>query len=133
MSEENIALVRRGLEAINRRDIETVLSFCHPEVELVPSLVGGIEGTTFRGREGYRRWFEQQSELYDEVIFELRDIRAVGDQVVALYDVRVRGAGSGIELESPRAAVFTIEGAQLTRQIGYESQADALRAVGLAG
>ena len=133
MSEENIAIVRTGFEALNRRDIETVLGFCHPEVELVPSLVGGIEGTTFRGREGYRRWFEQQSEIYDEVIFDLQDIRAVADQVVALYDLRVRGAGSGVELESPRAAVFTIEEGQLTRQVGYESQADALRAVGLAG
>ena len=132
MSEEAIALVRTGFEALNRRDVETVLGMCDPDVELMPSIVGGVEGTTFRGREGYRRWFEQQLEVYDEVIFEPYDIRAVGDRVIALYDVRVRGAGSGIELESRRAAVFTFAGGRLTRQVGYETPADALRAVGLS-
>jgi ketosteroid isomerase-like protein len=131
VSEEIVALVRRGIEALNRRDIETVLHMCDPEVELVPAVVGGIEGTTFRGRDGYRRWFEQQSEVYDEVTFEPQDILAVGDQVVALYDTRVRGAGSGVELRSPGAAVFTFRAGRLTRQVGYRSQADALEAVGL--
>ena len=131
MSQENVEAVRRGLDAINRRDIETVLELCDPEVELRPSLVGGVEQTTFVGREGYRRWFEQQFETYDHVSFEPHDVRAVHDQVVALYTLRIRGAQSGVELESAGAAVFTFRSGRLTRQVGYQNQSDALEAVGL--
>src|SRR5687768_11088695 len=100
MSQENVEMVRRGFDAINRGDIDTVLAMTDPDVELLPSLVGGIEGTTYRGLAGYRSWFEQQLEAYDHISFEVHDIRAVGDQVVALYTTRVRGAHSGIELEA---------------------------------
>ena len=132
MSQENVELARRGFEAINRRDIETVLELCDPAIELRPSLVGGVEQTTFVGREGYRKWFEQQFETYDYVSFEPHDIRAVGDQVVALYTTRIRGAQSGLELESPGATVFTIKAGRVVKQVGFQNQTDALEAVGLS-
>ena len=95
--------------------------------------MGGIEGTSYRGREGYRRWFEQQFETYDHVSFEPHDFRAVGDQVVVLYTTRVRGAQSGIALESEGGTVFTIRDGLLVRQVGYQRPEDALAAVGAAG
>ena len=117
---------------MNRGDIDAMLAMADPNVELLPSLVGGVEGTTYRGRAGYRSWFEQQLETYDQISFELHDIRAVGDQVVALYTTRIRGARSGIELEARGGTVFTIQAGLLTRQVGYQSAADALAAVDLA-
>ena len=120
-----------GIEALNRGDIDAVLELCHPDIELRPSLVGGLEGTVFRGREGYRRWFEQQFEVYDEVSFEVEDIRSVGDRVVALFATHARGARSGVELKSPGATVLTIRDGLVVAQVGYQSQAEALRDVGL--
>ena len=133
VSAQNIEIARTGIDALNRGDIEALLALCDPGIELMPSLVGGIEGTSFHGREGYREWFEQQNETYDEVSFELHETRAVGDQVLILYTTRVRGAQSGIELESPGAAVLTIRDGLVTRQVGYQSQVEALEAVGLVG
>jgi ketosteroid isomerase-like protein len=133
VSERNIEIIRKGFNALNRGDIDALLELCHPDIELLPSIVGGVEGTSYRGRDGYRRWFEEQAETYDHVSFEPQDIRAVGDQVVALYITRVRGAQSGVELRSDRAAVFTIREGCVLRQVGYQRQADALRAVGLDG
>ncbi len=131
MSQENIELARRGFEAINRGDIDTVLELVHPRVELLPSLVGGVEQTRFHGREGYRTWFEQQFETYDHVSFELHAFRAVRDQVVALYTTRVRGRQSGIEFESPGATVLTFREGLVVRQVGYQDHEEALDAVGL--
>ena len=131
MSAENVEVIRRGFDALNRRDIETVLELCDPRIELTPFLVGGVEQTTYRGRDGYRRWFEQQFETYDDVSFELHDIRAVGDRVVALFTMRVRGAHSGIKLDSPGASVSTLRAGLVTEQIGFQSHAEALEAVGL--
>ena len=104
MSQENVELVRRGFDAIN----------------------------TYRGLEGYRSWFEQQRETYDHISSEVHDIRAVGDQVVALYTTRVRGAHSGIELEAAGGTVFTLRDGLVVRQAGYQRPVDALAAAGLA-
>ena len=52
--------------------------------------------------------------------------------MVALYTTRIRGARSGIELEARGGTVFTIQAGLLTRQVGYQSAADALAAVDLA-
>jgi ketosteroid isomerase-like protein len=131
VSQKNVEIVRRGVEALNQRDIEGVLETVHPDVELLPSIVGGIEQTRFRGFEGYRRWLKEQAEIFPDLSIELTDIRSVGDQVVAVYVTRVRGKGSGIVLESPGAGVFTFRDGLLVRQVGYQDPRDALEAVGL--
>jgi ketosteroid isomerase-like protein len=131
VSQKNVEIVRRAFSAWNRGDIEGVLERVHPGVELLPSVVGGIEQTRFRGLEGYRRWLEEQAEIFPEISFEVTDIRSVGDLVVAVYVTRARGKGSGIVLESPGAGVFTFRDGLLVRQVGYQDPRDALEAVGL--
>ena len=128
---DNVAIVRGAFEALNRGDIEAVLRICDPQIELRPSLVGGIEKEVFRGREGYKRWFEEVFQVYDEVHFDVQDIRAIGDRVVGFYVTRIRGARSGIELEAPGATVITLRDGLATHQVGYGSREEALREVGL--
>jgi ketosteroid isomerase-like protein len=132
MSRENLDVARRGIDALNRGDINALLEVMHPDVELRPSLVGGIEQTVFRGRAGYRKWFEQQSETYDYVTFEPHDFRATGDHVVIVYTTRVRAKRSGIEFESPGATVLTLHDGLVTAQAGYQEPHEALEAVGLS-
>jgi ketosteroid isomerase-like protein len=131
VSRENIERARTGFQALNRRDINALLELLHPDIELRPSLVGGIEQTVFRGREGYRHWFEATWETYDDVWLEPHSFRSVGDQVVVVYTTRVRAKRSGIELEAPGATVLTFRDGLLVRQIGYQHPEEALKAVGL--
>ena len=120
------------MDALNRGAIDALLELTHPDIELRPSLVGGIEQTAFRGRAGYRKWFEQQSETYDYVTFEPHDFRETGDHVVIVYTTRVRAKQSGIEFASPGATVLTIRDGLLTAQVGYQDSHEALEAVGLS-
>jgi ketosteroid isomerase-like protein len=53
MSEENVELVRRALEAFPRGDMEEMLSFMDPEGEFHSAIVGGAEGNVYRGHEGF--------------------------------------------------------------------------------
>ncbi len=131
VSAEHIALVRRGLEAINAGDIEAVLELMHPDVVLAPSLVGGVEGTVFHGREGYRQWWGENVEIYDETSFEVTDIRANEDAVAALYTVHVRGGQSGVALQQAAGTAFWFEDGLVIRQHGFRSPAEALAAIGL--
>jgi len=41
MSEENVELVRRALDAFPRGDVEAMLLVLHPEVEWHSAIVGG--------------------------------------------------------------------------------------------
>ena len=52
-----VELARRTFAAINARDAAAFCEICQPDVECV-SLLSTIEGGTYSGYEGIRRWFD---------------------------------------------------------------------------
>jgi ketosteroid isomerase-like protein len=70
LSEQNVELHRRNLEAFNTRDVEASLAFVDPSVEYHPVLatIGGV--TVYHGHEGIRSWFEDLEEVWGEVRVE---------------------------------------------------------------
>jgi ketosteroid isomerase-like protein len=51
MSRENIEAVEAMLEAFGDRDLDAMMECADADVELRPAVVGGIEGTVYRGVE----------------------------------------------------------------------------------
>ena len=65
MSEENVEIVRRMMDAWSRRDLEAAIEMLHPEIEWRPTLTpGGPEGTVYRGVDGIRDWFGEVDEVW---------------------------------------------------------------------
>ncbi len=62
MSEENVELFRRGLDAFNRGDLEAWLATIHPEVSFAP-IRSSVEGT-YRGHAGVRRFFAENRDQF---------------------------------------------------------------------
>jgi ketosteroid isomerase-like protein len=65
MSQENIEIVRRVYEAVNRRDADSVLALYDSELELdtTRAAVGDLMGrSTYHGHEGLRAWFREWNE-----------------------------------------------------------------------
>ena len=89
MSQENVDLVRRALEAFPRGDMDEMLSYLDPELEWHSAIVGGAEGNVYRGHEGFRRWFADSFESFEELSNEWSEFRDLGDRVLAF------GAGPG--------------------------------------
>ena len=54
MSQENVEIVRKSLEAFASGDVEEMLSYVDPESELHSAIIGGAEGKMFRGHSGFR-------------------------------------------------------------------------------
>jgi ketosteroid isomerase-like protein len=54
MSEENVEIVTRTIDAWNRGDLDGVLAGAHPDLEWHPVLPAGIEGSggVYRGLDG---------------------------------------------------------------------------------
>jgi len=134
MSQENLEVVRRALEAWQRGDLDTWLSAYDPAIEWHPALeriVGGIENS-YRGVDGVRTaWSMYRAELEDfhYEAQEVRDVdkprRAPGPHALAA------GAASGIEMDSPVGMVVTLRDGKVVHSIDYLSHEEALEAVGL--
>jgi ketosteroid isomerase-like protein len=131
MSKENVDLVRRALEAFPRGDMEEMLSFMDPEGEFHSAIVGGAEGNVYWGHEGFRRWYADSFESFEELQNEWTEFRDLGDRVLAFGHVQARGRESGVEINSPMGWVFTVRGGKLVKAEGFLDPAQAREAAGL--
>jgi ketosteroid isomerase-like protein len=97
--EEDLALIRTGIEAANRGHIDALLTMFDPEVEfhIAPGL--GNAGT-YHGRDGFLQGFEGWLEAWDNFTVDRADLEPVGERHI-IGDVRQsgRGHGSGVEVE----------------------------------
>jgi ketosteroid isomerase-like protein len=132
MSEENIEIVRRSMEAINRGDVEAALSYTDSDGELHSAIIGGTEGNVYRGHDGLRRWYADVMETFEELGTEFTEYRDLGDRIVAFGHIRARGRGSGLEIDSPTGWVFTLRRGKVVRAEGFLDPAEALKAAGLS-
>jgi ketosteroid isomerase-like protein len=132
MSQENVELVQRAFDAVNRRMVDEALAFIDPDCELHSAIVGGAEGNVYRGHDGFRSWFADSYESFGELQTELTEFRDLGDRIVAFGHVHARGRASGLVLDSPTGWVFTVRGDKLVKAEGFLSRTDALEAAGLS-
>ena len=131
MSQENVDVVRRALESFPRGDMEEMLSFMDPEGELHSAIVGGAEGNVYRGHDGFRRWYADSFESFEELRNEWSEFRDLGDRVLAFGRVQARGRESGVEIDSPMGWIFTVRGGKVLKAEGFLDPAEALEAAGV--
>jgi ketosteroid isomerase-like protein len=132
MSQENVELVYRGLDAYNRRDIEALLETLDPEIEWRPAfpvLLGG-DATVYLGHQGIREMFWDFLEVLDEIHVDYSEVRDLGDQVIAIGRIRTRGKVSGAATESPFGSVTDLKGGKAVRVRTYLDPQEAIEAAG---
>ena len=132
MSEENVESFKRTVEAMRRGDLEAALEFADPEIEWYPGLVATVAGgaTVYRGHDGMRQWQRDSYEVFGEVEFEFSDVRDLGDRLVALGYLRVRGVASGAPAESPFCYLIDYREGKAIRGRTYLDRQEALEAAG---
>ena len=132
MSQENVEIVRRGHDAFNRGQFEMPLDEWDEECEFVPAMARAVEAKTYRGHDGLRRYFRELSESFSKIRLDDRVYRDLGDRVLVLYKLKVRGHDSGAELDQPGAALYEFRSGKIVQGRSYLSQEEALEAVGLS-
>jgi ketosteroid isomerase-like protein len=133
--ESNLDRARRGWDALNRGDLDTVLSYIDPEVEWRPALgPGGMEGNVYRGKAAYERWLrEDLSEVWEEFRGEALDFRELpGERVLLLGFLHSRGRASGAELRVPFGQLAQFRNGLVVRLDAFPDHASALAAAGLS-
>jgi ketosteroid isomerase-like protein len=126
--------MRRGWEALARKDFDAVLALMHPDVEWRPALgPGGAEGRVYRGRDAYEQWLRTELlEVWEEFRGENLEFRELpGDRIVMIGDLVVRGKTSGVELRTPFGQLAQLRDGLVIRLDGFADHASALEAAGL--
>jgi uncharacterized protein len=132
MSQENLEVPRRLIDAYNRGDVPAFLELLDPDVEWIP-IMAMLEGRVYRGREDVLRWLEELArdwEYFEPCYEEYRDL---GDHVLVLGRWRARGRASGVELENqPGAWLYDVKGGKAVRMRTFTDRDEALKAAGLS-
>ena len=134
MSQDNVELVRRAADAFNRGDIDALLEELDPEIEWHPLLqvLFGGEATVYWGHEGTREFQRDLDEAFTELEAEPSEFRDLGEQVIAIGQLRGRGRESGAKTETAIVWLVEFKNGKAVRVREYLDPKEALEAAGLS-
>ena len=132
MSQENVEIVREGIEAWNQRDADLWLRNAAPDVEWMPAGPAAVEGTVYRGHDEVASGFTEVWQTWDVFHFEETQVRDLGDSVLWLGRVKMRGGASQVDLDQEFAVHTRLHDGQVMTVHTFLTWREALEAVGLS-
>lgn len=128
MSEENIRVVRRLVEAINADDLPRDLVTEDFELK---NATTAVTDATYSGYEGGLQWRRDMFDVVDDAHFRLDEVLdATNDYVVIANSLIGQGASSGVPVHMRWTSVFWFRDGKICRAAGYNRRSEALEAVG---
>ena len=127
---------RRFVDALNaflrgKISSEAWLALWDEEAEFYP-LRAQLEGESYSGHDGLMRFVAELAEDFEEVRFEVEEMRDAGEQVVGIGRFRARGRTSGLDLNVPFGAVQRVRRGKIVYTRFFSEPAEALEAAGLS-
>ncbi len=95
MSQANVEIVKRVINAYNWSDLDASDELCTPDFEW-STVMGAIEVEMFRGRAGIESYFEALDDAWEEFRVVAEELRDLGERVLVLGRFEGRGRGSGV-------------------------------------
>jgi ketosteroid isomerase-like protein len=130
MSQENVEVVRRIYEALNRRDWDAVFQDAHPDFEM--TMQRGPNAGTHQGREDAQEVVEDYIEAFDHFSTEPETFHESGDQVVVVVKRRGRPKGGAVDMVIRNGDLFTVRDGKIVSMRMFPDPNWALEAVGLS-
>jgi hypothetical protein len=132
MSERNVELHRRVLDAYNARDVEAMIEYCDPSIECYSVFVA-VGGAVYHGHDGVRRWHRDLEDAWGDEIRVLPErYFDLGEHTLSFYVMHGRGLHSGAEVAMPIAQVFRWCDGLVVYWKAYAHREDALRGLGVS-
>ena len=129
MSRENVEIVRRVYEALNRGDWDAVFRDAHPDFEMTTQR--GPTAGTHKGREGVQGYGEDYIEAFDNFRVEPETFHETGDLVVVLVTRRGRPKGGTVDMVVRNGHLFTVRNGKIVSMRSFPDPKKALEAAGL--
>jgi ketosteroid isomerase-like protein len=134
MSQENVEVVRAAFEAWDTEDLlasgEALWDALDSEIEIYDHDIPDVG--SYRGHEGFLSWILDWGDAWEQWTMETEWFVDAGDRVIYVFQMNAKGKGSGVALSRRDAMVWTIRDEKAVRIDYYNSEAQALEAVGLS-
>ena len=98
MSQENVEVVHRIYEHLNRGDAEGLVELCDDDIQMDFS-ERVFNPDTYEGHDGIRRFCEGVADAWESYRWTIEETRVAGDSVVAMLHCRgqSREGGPGVD------------------------------------
>ena len=135
MSQENVDIARRGVEAYTQIDDAAAFALVSPtmKLELGPGVTPAGMQPVYEGHEGLRQFRSLLFDVFEHYEAEIEDVKDSGDDVLVVFRERGTGRLSGVLVDRRLHSVVTVKGGKIARSRTYLDKAEALKAVGLNG
>ena len=131
MSQKNLEMVRLANEALNRGDIEEVLSYYAEDAEFEDLMNAPDLPQVVRGIEEVRQVLMAWAQAFDEFRAEIAEYIDLEEHVVCVTDYFGRSR-EGVTIRLRTGNVVELRDGKIARvTVGYPSREDALEAVGM--
>jgi len=133
MSRENLEVVHRAVEALNRRDLEALAELCDEEFEFASVFTAVDAGrATYRGKYAWTTYSARMDEAWNDWrVEDLRVFDAGDDRIAAVFLLVGEGKNSGARVKRAVGATYKLRQGKLWRMRSYLNPQEALDAVGL--
>jgi ketosteroid isomerase-like protein len=131
MSQENVEIVRRIYERLNRGDVEGVVELCDDGF-LMDMSERVFNPDTYSGPDGIRRFYAGVRDAWESYRWDVEETRVAGDSVVAMLWCRGQSREGGPEVDWRVAWLWKLRRARPVSVRFYRHRADALEAAGLS-
>jgi ketosteroid isomerase-like protein len=105
MSQENVEIIRRGVQEWNRRGIEGILPLLHPDIRAYP-FPEWVGPKVYSGRAGFRELAREWTENFEDYKWDAERIFDADDRVVALVYHRGRVRNTSVPISQPIGAIW---------------------------
>ena len=129
MSQENVELVYRVLDAFNRRDLDAVLALMHGDVEF-GSRLAAMEGG-YNGHEGIRRWWQTILDASPDRTVAIVEVRDLGEVSSHWDTLAVMARSVTFRTRRPSGPLPGGSGKKAVWWGVFPTKAEALEAAGL--
>jgi ketosteroid isomerase-like protein len=127
MSEENVEIARKGVEAYARGDLDTALTYADPDIIWNP-----VEEAATQGHDAIRANLERWETDFEDFEATPEEYIDAGDQVLVPIHWSGRGRGSGVQVDIRTYNVYTLRDGKVIRMDEFTERSKALKAAGLS-
>jgi ketosteroid isomerase-like protein len=131
MSQQNVEVMRAAMEAFNRRDGDAFDAYLAQDAVIVP-VRAAVEGTTYRGRNAASQYCTAVDESWENLEWQVEEIRDGVDWVLAVGRIRGEGRDSGAAIDARAGWVARFRDDRIANFHTYADRDEALEAVGLS-
>jgi ketosteroid isomerase-like protein len=130
MSQENVEIVRRIYDGLNRGDVESVVECCDDDFRM-DMTERVFNPDSYRGHDGIRRFYEGVQDAWESYQWTIEETRVAGDAVLAMLHCEGQSREGGPGVDWRVAWLWELREGRAVSVRFYRDRGKALEAAGL--